>query len=99
MVKILPVEDNERVARFVRKGLIEEGHTVDHADNGRDGLYLAVSGQYDVMVLDRMFPGGIEGLAIVETPRKTENKTPILILSALAEVDVMPEDRADAVIQ
>jgi two-component system OmpR family response regulator len=45
MMKILPVEGNERVARFVRKGLIEEGHTVDHADNGRDGLYLAVSGQ------------------------------------------------------
>ena len=95
MMKILPVEDNERIARFVRKGLIEEG--IPSTMPTMVGT--AVSGQYDVMVLDRMFPGGIEGLAIVETLRKTENKTPILILSALAEVDVMPEDRADAVIQ
>jgi two-component system OmpR family response regulator len=86
-MKVLLVEDNERVAQFVRKGLAEEGHTVDHADNGRDGLFLAASGQYDVMILDRMLPGGIDGLGIVEALRRTDNKTPILILSALAEVD------------
>jgi two-component system OmpR family response regulator len=85
-MKVLLVEDNERVAQFVRKGLLEEGHIVDHADNGRDGLFFAVSGQYDVMILDRMLPGGVDGLGIVEALRKTENKTPILILSALAEV-------------
>jgi two-component system OmpR family response regulator len=86
-MKVLLVEDNERVAQFVRKGLLEEGHIVDHADNGRDGLFFAASGQYDVMILDRMLPGGVDGLGIVEALRKTENKTPILILSALAEVD------------
>jgi two-component system OmpR family response regulator len=86
-MKVLLVEDNERVAQFVRKGLLEEGHTVDHADNGRDGLFLAASGQYDVMILDRVLPEGVEGLGIVESLRKTKNKTPILILSALAEVD------------
>jgi two-component system, OmpR family, response regulator len=86
-MKILLVEDNERVAQFVRKGLFEEGHIVDHADNGRDGLFFAASGQYDVMILDRMLPGGVDGLGIVEVLRKTENRTPILILSALAEVD------------
>ena len=86
-MKILLVEDNERVAQFVRKGLLEEGHIVDHADNGRDGLFFAASGQYDVMILDRMLPGGVDGLGIVEVLRKTGNKTPILILSALAEVD------------
>jgi two-component system OmpR family response regulator len=86
-MKILLVEDNERVAQFIRKGLTEEGHVVDHADNGRDGLFLAVTGHYDALVLDRMLPGGIDGLGIVESLRKTANKTPILILSALVEVD------------
>ncbi len=86
-MKVLLVEDNERVAQFVRKGLLEEGHAIDHADNGRDGLYLAASGQYDVLILDRMLPGSIDGLGIVEALRKTGNKTPILILSALAQVD------------
>ena len=87
VMKVLLVEDNGRVARFVCKGLSEEGHTVDHADNGRDGLHLATAGRYDALILDRMLPGGIEGLGIVESLRKTGDKTPILILSALAEVD------------
>jgi two-component system, OmpR family, response regulator len=86
-MKVLLVEDNERVAQFVRKGLGEEGHIVDYADNGRDGLFLAAAGRYDVIILDRMLPGGIDGLGIVEALRRTDNKTPILILSALAEVD------------
>lgn len=86
-MKVLLVEDNERVAQFVCKGLREGGHAVDHADNGRDGLFLASPGTYDVMILDRMLPGGIDGLGIIEALRKTGNKVPILILSALAEVD------------
>jgi two-component system, OmpR family, response regulator len=86
-MKILLVEDNERVAQFIRKGLTEEGHVVDHADNGRDGLFLAATGHYDALVLDRMLPGGIDGLGIVESLRRTADRTPILILSALAEVD------------
>lgn len=86
-MKILLVEDNERVADFVVKGLKESGHVVDHAGNGRDGLFMATTETYDAMVLDRMLPGGIDGLAIIEALRKTGNKTPILILSALADVD------------
>jgi two-component system OmpR family response regulator len=86
-MKILFVEDNERVTEFVRNGLKESGHVVDHADNGRDGLFLASSEVYDVIILDRMLPGGIDGLAIIEALRKTGNKTPILILSALADID------------
>lgn len=86
-MKLLLVEDNERVARFVQKGLTEAGHTVDHADNGRDGMYHAVSEAYDAIVMDRMLPGGIDGLAIVETLRKSGNRVPILILSALDGVD------------
>ena len=86
-MKLLLVEDNERVARFVRKGLTEAGHTVDHADNGRDGMYHAVSEPYDAIVMDRMLPGGIDGLGIVEALRQQGNRVPILILSALDGVD------------
>jgi two-component system, OmpR family, response regulator len=87
-MNVLIVEDNERVAQFVRKGLAEEGHNTDHAENGRDGLYLAATGgDYDLLIVDRMLPGGIDGLAIIEALRRTGSKTPILILSALAEVD------------
>ncbi len=86
-MKILLVEDNERVARFVTKGLREAGHTVEHADNGRDGLFLAASEPHDVIVMDRMLPGNIDGLGIIEALRKAGNRTPILILSALDAVD------------
>lgn len=86
-MKFLLVEDNPQVAQFVRKGLGEAGHVVDHADNGRDGLFLASSEAYDAIILDRMLPGGIDGLGIIEALRRTGNATPILILSALSDVD------------
>ncbi len=86
-MKFLLVEDNPQVAQFVRKGLTESGHVVDHADNGRDGLFLATTEKYDAIILDRMLPGGIDGLGIIEALRRTGNATPILILSALADVD------------
>jgi len=86
-MKFLLVEDNPQVAQFTRKGLTESGHTVDHADNGRDGLFMATTEQYDAIILDRMLPGGIDGLGIIESLRKTGSKVPILILSALADVD------------
>ncbi|MDB5856267.1 MAG: DNA-binding response regulator [Herminiimonas sp.] len=86
-MKLLLVEDNERVAQFVKKGLTESGHTVDHAATGREGIFLAASEPYDAIIMDRMLPGGIDGLGIIEALRKTGNLTPILILSALGEVD------------
>jgi len=86
-MKLLLVEDNERVTRFVTKGLAESGHTVDHADNGRDGLFLASGERYDVIIMDRMLPGQIDGLKIIEALRHAGNQTPILILSALSDVD------------
>ena len=86
-MKILIVEDNESVAGFVRKGLSEAGHVVDHANNGRDGMFLAASESYDAIIMDRMLPGGVDGLGIIGALRKAENKTPILILSALSDVD------------
>jgi two-component system, OmpR family, response regulator len=86
-MKVLVVEDNERVARFITNGLRESGHTVEHAANGRDGLFLATSEPYDVIVMDRMLPGNIDGLGIIEALRKSGSRTPILILSALDAVD------------
>jgi two-component system OmpR family response regulator len=86
-MKVLLVEDNERVGKFVAKGLREAGHTVDHAENGRDGMFLAVSEPYDTIIMDRMLPGQIDGLAIIEALRKSGNLTPVLILSALSDVD------------
>ena len=86
-MKVLLVEDNERVTQFVVKGLKESGHTADHAANGRDGMFLAASEPYDVIIMDRMLPGDIDGLAIIEALRKSGKRTPILILSALGEVD------------
>ena len=77
-MKILLVEDNERVTQFVVKGLQEAGHTVDHAGNGRDGMFLAASEPYDVIIMDRMLPGQIDGLHIIESLRKSGNRTPIL---------------------
>jgi len=86
-MKILVVEDNERMARFVTKGLKEAGHTTDHAENGRDGLFLAASEPYDVIIMDRMLPGNIDGLTLIAALRQADNHTPILILSALGDVD------------
>jgi two-component system OmpR family response regulator len=86
-MKLLIVEDNARVASFLKKGLGEAGHTVDHADNGRDGMFLAASEPYDAIVMDRMLPGGIDGLAIIAALRQAGNQVPILILSALSDVD------------
>ncbi len=85
-MRILVVEDDKDVAGFVVRGLKEAGHVVEHAENGRDGLFMAVSEPFDAIVLDRMLPGGIDGLKILETLRSQKNATPVLILSALADV-------------
>jgi two-component system OmpR family response regulator len=86
-MRILVVEDDKDVAGFVVRGLKEAGFVVDHADNGRDGLFLAASETYDAIILDRMLPGGIDGLRVLETVRGQKNSVPVLILSALGEVD------------
>ncbi|MBV9811445.1 MAG: response regulator transcription factor [Acetobacteraceae bacterium] len=86
-MRILVVEDDKDVAAFVVKGLREAGHVVEHSDNGRDGLFLAASEKFDAIVLDRMLPGGVDGLRLVETLRAQHDQTPVLFLSALAQVD------------
>jgi two-component system OmpR family response regulator len=86
-MRILVVEDDKDVAGFIVRGLKEAGHVVEHAGSGRDGLFLATSEAFDAIVLDRMLPGGIDGLNILELLRGQKNPVPVLILSALADVD------------
>jgi two-component system OmpR family response regulator len=83
---LLIVEDDSDTASYMRKGLTEAGYTVDHADNGRDGLFLATSGSFDAIILDRMLPG-LDGLAVLQALRAANITTPVLILSALGQVD------------
>jgi two-component system OmpR family response regulator len=83
---LLIVEDDADTASYMRKGLSEAGYTVDHADNGRDGLFLATSGSFDAIILDRMLPG-LDGLAVLQALRAANIATPVLILSALGQVD------------
>ncbi|EXJ15519.1 winged helix-turn-helix domain-containing protein [Imhoffiella purpurea] len=85
-MRILLVEDDRQMADYLRKALVESGATVDQAGDGREGLLMAASGDYDVLILDRMLPG-LDGLGIVRTLRASGNRTPVLFLSALGEVD------------
>jgi len=85
-VRLLLIEDDQEAARFVLKGLRESGHTVDHAADGREGLFRATEGDYDVIVTDRMLPH-LDGLAIVQVLRQQGRSTPVLVLSALGTVD------------
>ena len=86
-MRILVVEDDKYVGGFVVRGLKEAGHLVQLTDNGPDGLFMATSETFDAIILDRMLPGGIDGLRILETLRAQKNAVPVLILSALADVD------------
>jgi two-component system OmpR family response regulator len=84
--KILLIEDDAQTAGYIVKGLTEEGMTVDHAANGRDGLFHATDGGYDAIILDRMLPG-MDGMAVLGALRAGGIHTPVLMLSALAAVD------------
>jgi two-component system OmpR family response regulator len=85
-MRILCIEDDRELLDYLVKGLTEDGHVVDVSQNGKDGLFLATTEQYDVMLIDRMLPE-IDGLTITKTLRGAGNLTPILIFSALGEVD------------
>jgi two-component system OmpR family response regulator len=85
-VRVLIIEDDREAARFIVKGLSESGHVVDHAGDGPTGLSRATRGGYDVLIVDRMLPGGLDGLAIIEALRRDGDRTPALVLSAKGEV-------------
>ncbi|MFI4986723.1 MAG: winged helix-turn-helix domain-containing protein [Alphaproteobacteria bacterium] len=83
---ILVIEDDDATADYLLKGLSESGYVADRAAEGRDGLFMALGQNYDAMIVDRMLPG-LDGLSIVQTLRAQNKSTPVLILSALAQVD------------
>jgi two-component system OmpR family response regulator len=85
-MRILVIEDDKKAAAYVVKGLAESGHTADHAADGEDGFAMAMHGDYDVLVVDRM-PPKLDGLTLVARLRADGVRTPILFLSALGEVD------------
>lgn len=85
-MRLLIIEDDPEVLSYIAKGMKESGHTADTAINGKDGLFLATTEQYDVLIVDRMLPG-LDGLTMIKTIRGAGNTTPALILSALGEVD------------
>jgi two-component system, OmpR family, response regulator len=81
-MKILLVEDDKETADYVADGLTREGHVIDRAATGSDGLFLAAAQPYDVLVVDRLLPG-LDGLALVKTIRGAGIKTPVLFLTAV----------------
>lgn len=89
-MNILLVEDEARVADFIRRGLSAEGWAVDHAADGEDALEHAASNNYDVILLDLMLPG-IQGQDVCRKLRARKWKTPILMLTALDS----PEEKVD----
>jgi two-component system OmpR family response regulator len=89
-MKLLLIEDEATLADYVAKGLRECGHVVDVCRDGRDGLYTAAEQVHDVIILDRMLPG-VDGMTILQTVRAAGNPVPVLIVTALGEVD----DRVD----
>ena len=85
-MRILVVEDDKKIASFVAKGLKEAGFAVDRADNGQEGLDLALSQPYDAVVMDLMLPK-LDGLSVIEQMRQQKTLTPVIILSAKRSVD------------
>ena len=85
-MRVLVIEDDQETADYLRKGLAESGHVADHAGSGPDGLGLALGGGYDVLIIDRMLPG-MDGLSVIRMLREEKVATPVLILSALGQVN------------
>ena len=85
-MRILVIEDDSTVSQYIFSGLQSAGHDVTIANEGLKGLSVATKETFDAMVVDRMLPG-MDGLTLIETIRKAGNSTPVLILSALSDVD------------
>ena len=85
-MRVLLIEDDRTLADYVAKGLRECGHVVDVCRDGKAGLYAVAEADHEVVVLDRMLPG-VDGMTILQTMRAAHNLTPVMILTALGEVD------------
>lgn len=86
-IRCLVIEDEADTARYICKGLVEEGLSVVCSHDGADGLRLATTENWDVVILDRLLPGNVDGLSILQTMRALHQLTPVLVLSALASLD------------
>ena len=84
-MKVLLIEDDGETSAYVARGLREQGHVVDLAATGRDGLFLAADGGHDVLIVDRMLPG-LDGIGVVRALREAGVKAPVLFLTALGGV-------------
>ena len=85
-MRILIVEDDRQTARFIVKGLKQEGFAVDHAPDGEDGLHLALTEPYDAAVIDIMLPK-LDGLTLIDEMRRAGRDIPVIVLSAKSSVD------------
>jgi two-component system, OmpR family, response regulator len=85
-MRILLIEDDATTAAYVERALSECGYLIEHVGDGRDGLFRATDGGYGLVILDRMLPG-LDGLSVVQALRAAGIPTPVLILSALGQVD------------
>jgi len=85
--QVLLIEDEQDMARYLSKGLTEAGYTVTHADQPPEAQRLALTGRWDVIIIDRMLHHAHEGLDIVKAVRHAAIQTPVLVLSALASLD------------
>ena len=85
-MRILLVEDDQKIASFIKKGLEAAGFAVDHAVDGEDGLHLALTEPYDTAVIDVMLPK-LDGLSLIKQIRRNDVQTPVIILSAKETVD------------
>lgn len=84
--RILVIEDDDSTRDYVVKGLREAGFVVDSSAQGNEGLYMATTGPFDAIVLDRSLPG-LDGLSVLKALRAAGDQTPVIILSAIAQVD------------
>jgi heavy metal response regulator len=85
-MRILVIEDEKKVATFIKKGLVEEHYAVDTAFDGEEGLYLSEINEYDLIVLDLMIPK-IDGFGVLKKIRERKNTVPVLVLTAKDSVD------------
>lgn len=89
-MRILLLEDDKQLGPWIAGGLREEGHVVDHFEDGKDALIAAMGQEFDLLILDRMVPG-LDGLAVLKSLRASKDTTPALFLTALGEVDARVE--------
>ena len=84
-MRILVVEDEKKIAAFIKKGLKEEGYAVDTAFDGEEGLFLAVTNDYDLIILDLMLPKK-DGMEVCKELKEGKNEAPVMMLTAKTEI-------------